>query len=213
MHKYSLPVRYLLFILGVITMSGGIALTVQARLGTAPISTLPTVLSFTGCGTVGSLTIYMNILFMVIQMLVLRHHYQLIQLLQLPAALLFGLAIDAWLWVFDWVTPQHYLSQAFVLILGTVILSLGVWIEVSPQVLMVPGEGVVVAIAKTFQRKFGNIKIGFDSTLVVLAAVISLILFHELVGAREGTIFAAVAVGSLVKLWQSIYIRITKDTV
>lgn len=95
--RASLLTRYLVFAVGVVIMSFGVALSVQAHLGTAPISTLPTVLCYTGIGTVGGLTIAMNALFVVIQILLLRRRYRWIQLLQLPAAVLFGGMIDVWL--------------------------------------------------------------------------------------------------------------------
>lgn len=101
-------------------------------------------------------------------------------------------------------TPTEYWQQALLTIAGTVVLSIGVWIEVAPRVLMVPGEGIVQAIADVSGRRFGNVKVAFDVTLVTLATILSLILFHGLVGVREGTVFGALAVGNFVKLWQRL---------
>lgn len=203
--RASLLTRYLVFAVGVVIMSFGVALSVRASLGTAPISTLPTVLSFTGIGTVGSLTIIMNAVFIVLQIALLRRRYRWIQLLQLPAAMLFGVAIDGWIWVFRELAPAEYWQQALLTIVGTIVLSIGVWIEVTPRVLMVPGEGLVQAIADVSHRRFGNIKVAFDVTLVTLATVVSLFLFHGLVGVREGTVFGALTVGNFVKLWQRLF--------
>lgn len=203
--RASLLTRYLVFAVGVVIMSFGVALSVQAHLGTAPISTLPTVLSFTGIGTVGELTIAMNALFVVLQILLLRRRYRWIQLLQLPAAVLFGGMIDVWLWVLRDVTSTVYWQQALLAIAGTIALSIGVWIEVTPRVLMVPGEGIVQAITDVSGRRFGNVKVAFDVTLVALATILSLILFHGLVGVREGTVFGALMVGNFVKLWQRLF--------
>ncbi|UQN14756.1 YczE/YyaS/YitT family protein [Gulosibacter sp. ACHW.36C] len=203
--RASLLTRYLVFAVGVVIMSFGVALSVRASLGTAPISTLPTVLSFTGIGTVGSLTIIMNAVFVVLQIALLRRRYRWIQLLQLPAATLFGVAIDGSLWLLRDVAPSEYWQQALLTIVGTIVLSIGVWIEVTPRVLMVPGEGLVQAIADVTHRRFGNIKVAFDVTLVTLATIVSLILFHGLVGVREGTVFGALTVGNFVKLWQRLF--------
>lgn len=200
--RASLLTRYLVFALGIITMSLGVAISVLANLGTAPISTLPTVLSFTGIGTVGGLTIVLNVIFMALQIAVLRRRYKWIQLLQLPAALLFGSTIDVWLWVLRDVAPEAYWQQGLLTVIGTIVLGIGVWVQVTPRVLMVPGEGLVQAITDVSKRRFGNVKVAFDVTLVTLSTVLSLVLFHELLGVREGTVFGALMVGNVVKLAQ-----------
>ena len=55
----------------------------------------------------------------------------------------------------------------------------------------------------TFSKKtsipFHICKIGFDSSVVVIAALISLIARGELLGVREGTVIAAVFVGVIIK--------------
>lgn len=56
-------------------MACGIALTIIAELETSPISSFPYVLSLMSSFTVGTGTIAMNAGFMVLQMLLLRKHY------------------------------------------------------------------------------------------------------------------------------------------
>ena len=54
---------------------------------------------------------------------------------------------------------------------------------------MVPGEGIVQAIAVVTGRQFGNVKTAFDATLVSTALLLSLLFFHRLQGLGIGTIF------------------------
>ena len=54
------------------------------------------------------------------------------------------------------------------------------------------------------ERKFGNVKVGFDSFLTVSAMVVALLAFHKLNGVREGTLINAIAVGNIVKLWRKL---------
>ena len=80
-------------------------------------------------------------------------------------------------------------------------LGFGISVEVAPRVLMVPGEGIVQAIAAVTGWRFGNVKTAFDATLVSTALLLSLLFFHQLQGLGIGTIFSALAVGRFVDLY------------
>ena len=82
-----------------------------------------------------------------------------------------------------------------------VVLAFGISVEVAPRVLMVPGEGIVQAIAAVTGWRFGNVKVGFDAALVATALVLSLLFFHRLQGLGAGTILSALAVGRFVNLY------------
>ena len=87
------------------------------------------------------------------------------------------------------------------LAVGCAVLGFGISVEVAPRVLMVPGEGIVQAIAVVTGRQFGNVKTAFDATLVSTALLLSLLFFHRLQGLGIGTIFSALAVGRFVDLY------------
>ena len=87
------------------------------------------------------------------------------------------------------------------LAVGCAVLGFGISVEVAPRVLMVPGEGIVQAIAVVTGRQFGNVKTAFDATLVSTALLLSLLFFHQLQGLGIGTIFSALAVGRFVDLY------------
>ena len=58
----------------------------------------------------------------------------------------------------------------------------------------------VKAVSDTTGKNFGNIKIAFDISCVIIAIVLSLLFFDlKIVGTREGTIIAAVFTGMVVK--------------
>ena len=76
----------------------------------------------------------------------------------------------------------------------------GVSIEVMAKLVTTPGEGLVLAICKVFPVKFGNIKIAFDITLVLISLTTILIYLGHLEGVREGTIIAAIFVGGYSKI-------------
>lgn len=198
--KTYLP-RYLWFLAGVLINSFGVALITRAALGTSPISSLPYVLSFRFPVTLGQFTFAMNLFFILGQVLLLRRDFQPIQLLQVAVNAVFNAFIDVSMGLLSWLEISSLPMAVLVLALGCAVLAFGISVEVAPRVLMVPGEGIVQAIAAVTGWRFGNVKVGFDAALVATALVLSLLFFHRLQGLGAGTILSALAVGRFVNLY------------
>ena len=79
------------------------------------------------------------------------------------------------------------------------LVAVGVSLEVKAGVVVLAGEGVVLAICRVLPVKFGYMKVGFDVTLVVIACILSVVFTGHLQGVREGTVAAAVMVGLIAK--------------
>ena len=198
--KTYLP-RYLWFLTGVLINSFGVALITRAALGTSPISSLPYVLSFRFPVTLGQFTFAMNLFFILGQVLLLRRDFQPIQLLQVAVNAVFSAFIDVSMGLLSWLEISSLPMAVLVLVLGCAVLAFGISVEVAPRVLIVPGEGIVQAIAAVTGWRFGNVKVGFDAALVSTALVLSLLFFHRLQGLGAGTILSALAVGRFVNLY------------
>lgn len=195
----SLVLRWLTFVLGVWVMSLGIALSLHGQLGTAPISTFPAVIDAATPLSIGMVTVFMNIVFVLIQILILRRRFSPFQFLQLPIAVVFGSLVDLSVYLTSWIQPEHYLTKWVVTILGALILGLGVYIQIQPKLVYLPGEGLVMALTMVTTVRYGTMKQLVDWSLVLISAIVSLLVLQRLEGVREGTVFAAFAVGAVVK--------------
>ena len=71
------------------------------------------------------------------------------------------------------------------LLLGCVFLGLGIAFEVIPNVLILPGEGLVRVIAGLTGWRFGLVKTGFDMSIVASAVGVSLFFTGHVLGIRE----------------------------
>ena len=191
--------RYLLLLVGLSIMAFGVAFSIKASLGTSPISSVPYVVSLFAPLTVGTATIIMHCVFILLQILILRKKYHPIQLMQLPVALFFGYLTDFGVWAVQGITCNHYLQQWLVCLIGIFLVAVGVSLEVKAGVVVLAGEGVVLAICKVLPVKFGYMKVGFDVTLVAIACVLSFVFTGRLQGVREGTVAAALLVGLIAK--------------
>lgn len=198
--KIDHPAKRLLFLcLGLIIMAFGVAFSIKAGLGTSPISSVPYATSEISGLSVGTTTIIMNFLFVLIQIAILRRQYEWFQLLQFPAAMLFGTMIDVAEAVLAPISYSNYVEQWILCLIGIFLVAFGVSVEVMANLVTTAGEGIVLAICKVTPVKFGNMKMFFDITLVCLSIVLALVFLGRLSGVREGTIAAAILVGQVTK--------------
>ena len=192
---------------GISLMSIGIALAKLAQLGTSPISSIPNVMSYITPLSIGNLTMIFMVLMIFLQMVILRE-VNLPIILQIVPGLAFGGLIDVFVDVFTNLglpaLMGHYLEQLAFTLLGMLVLSLGVFFEVNSRSILMPGEGLVVALTLRTKKPFGKLKMYTDLTMVAVALVISLLYFQGLVGIREGTIIAALFTGRLVTLYSPL---------
>lgn len=192
--------RYLLLLVGLSIMAFGVAFSIKASLGTSPISSVPYVVSLFAPLTVGTATIVMHCVFILLQILILRRNYHPIQLMQLPVAVFFGYLTDFGVWAVRGIHCSTYWQQWIVCLIGILLVAAGVSLEVKAGVVVLAGEGVVLAICKVLPKiKFGYMKVGFDVTLVVIACILSFTFTGHLQGVREGTVAAALLVGLIAK--------------
>lgn len=194
--------RYIWFILGILINSFGIVFITKASLGTSPISSVPYVLSFRFPLSFGAFTFLLNMLFILGEVILLRRQFRPYQYLQIVVNMIFSSFIDISMTLLESFTPTHFASQILSLLVGCTILALGICIEVAPNVLVVPGEGIVKAISQVSRKKFGSVKVIFDVTLILTAACLSLLFFRHLNGLGIGTIISALLAGRIVNVIQ-----------
>ncbi len=200
-HKRRLALRYLFFALGVAINSFGIAVITKAAVGTSPISSVAYVLDLAFEPTLGEFTFAVNLLFIAVQVVLLRRDFQPIQFLQLVVNVVFSALIDVSMSLLGGFAPQGIVAEVATLLAGCAILAFGIAVEVAPNVIVVPGEGAVRAISSVSAKPFGTCKVAFDVTLVCIALVLSLLFFHGIRGLGLGTIISALLVGRIVNVY------------
>lgn len=197
-----LAARCVMLAVGLAIMAFGVAFSIKASLGTSPISSVPYATACVSGLSVGTTTIIMNCIFVAMQMLILRRRYQWFQLLQIPAAVVFGTMIDLGTLVLAPLPAGGYALQWLLCAVGTLLVALGVSVEVAAGLVTTAGEGVVLAICQVLPVRFGTMKVIFDVTLVCLSVTIGLVFLGRVEGVREGTVAAALLVGLLTRRFQ-----------
>jgi len=216
MLNYQLIERYGILVFALEFMTLGIIFTIHGNLGITPISCPVYVLSLGFSPTLGEFTITMHALFVIIQIILLRSKFEYIQLLQIPLGIIFGILsfifyincnkncsspvenkflIDINNYIMGNIYPSSYFGKLIFICIGSFSCAIGVSIEVTVKTVLIAGEGLLLAIITVFDLPLGKTKIAFDSSLLLISIIISLYLFGDIRGVREGTIIAAFLVG------------------
>lgn len=206
MSKKETEKRYVIFVISLFISALGVAFTKHGELGVSPISSVANVMSIKlDFFSLGIWLIIWNCVLILGQILILRKKFKPIQLLQIPLSFLFGYFTDFGLWLVGFIPAKSYIMRLVMVFIGIVILGFGVSLSVSANVIMNSGEAFVKAISDTINKNFGNVKIAFDVSCVVLALILSLLFFDfTIVGTREGTIISALCTGLVVKLFRKL---------
>lgn len=197
--------NYCILVVGLFIMSFGVALSVKSELGTTPISCIPNVLKYAVPLSLGTITIIFNFLLIVIQVIILKNDFQRRQWMQLVVTIIFGYFIDFALYVLGPLEPTDYISQWIICIVSCFIIALGVYIEVKSNAIVLPGEGVSLAVRHVTNIEFGKLKTAFDSSNIIVGGILSLLLYGGFRGIGPGTIFAGIVVGYLVRFYRKLF--------
>lgn len=189
--------RIFLFVLGMFVCCYGIAIVTRSNLGTSPIACPNYVATFIVPLSFGVTTFIVNALCLLSQIILLGKQFPKIQFIQLPIAMLTGAFIDLSMFltqssIFQ---TENYTYRVIMTIVGSIIIGLGVALEVYPNLTYMPGEGLVKVISDKFNIDFGKVKVGFDVVFVATALLMGVIFLHRVEGVREGTIISALLVG------------------
>lgn len=202
--------RFTIFTAGVLVCAVGIAFITRAGLGTSPISSIPFVLSLITPVSMGAYTLAFNLFFLLCESLLIGR-FGVAQALQIPVTVLFSLCVDGALSLIPSQYGGSWMASTVYLVVGCVVMSLGIYLEVLADIIMLPGEAFVRALSQRIGKEFGNVKVCFDSSLTAIAAVIAWWAFRHLNGVGIGTVLSALVVGQLVKGWGWLRWRVQKN--
>lgn len=211
MKKERFGLRILLLVLGIFIVAHGVALSIRSDLGTSPISSMPYVLNLIVPNiTVGTFAIIVNTLLVLIQVVILRSKTGFDQFIQLPLTFLFGLFIDVNLWLTSSLVLDNYIWQLVTVVFSCFVMAFGIFLELKADVGLLPGEGLTLVISRAYDKNFGKTKVAIDTTFVIMAISFAFAFHGRLEGVREGTVMAALFVGTIAHFYQKRILFIDK---
>ena len=220
--------RYGVATIGLVFVALGVALSIISNLGTAPLSCPSYVLNLKWpVLSVGTFTVLVNMVYMLIQIALLRKDFKARYLTQVIASAVFGYMIDGCMWALSWLHPAGFAARIGLTVLAAVVTAFGVSVEVAADAWMLSAEMTVAAFAKVLRKPFGPVKVVMDSLTVVISAVLAWFFFHNPFGAGAwtgagdvllartegiviglGTLLLAVLPGALMRLTDPLVARL-----
>lgn len=190
--------RFMIYILGLLILSFGIALSIRTGLGVAPVSSIPYTLSKITGVSVGLTTTAFYWFCVLLQLFILKKDFKVRHLLQLIFAYAFGLFTDMSLFFTRNLVTDLYPVRLLFLALSLILIALGVFTVVLTDVVLNAPDGLVKTISERWNIKFSRVKSTFDILCVVTSVILSLSFTGGISGLREGTIISALTIGGLI---------------
>lgn len=192
--------RVLIYLVGVLILGFGLVLNSKTGLGLSPILSVPYSISEITSLSFGTWTTIVYVVFVLAEM-IMRGHFELKTVLQLPFSYFFGLLIDFYNAVIQIENPNLVLAIALLLV-AIVMTALGVTVMVRCDLIVNPADGFVATTSKVTKIPFGNVKLFTDLTSLVITLGISFMVIGHLTGIGIGTIVAALCTGPCIAFIQ-----------
>ncbi len=206
MNVKGLLSRILVYVVGLFIMAFGVSLSLKSNLGVSPVNSLPNEISlvFKSFGinlSLGNAVIIIFSCYVLVQILIKRRKFPLIDLTQVIFSVIFGYFTNFTGMITD---ANNYLTnlplRLVFMAVSMVFIALGVSIYMNAKLVNMPMEGMTLAIAEKLGKPFARVKVVVDCSTVILA----LVFLHGIKGVGIGTVLAAICVGLLVRPIQKL---------
>ena len=202
-HNHHLLGRAVIYGVGVITLSFGIAVMALSTLGLLPVSAPPFAVSKV-LGTDFSRTLFLHYCLPVgIQFLIKGKQRQLRDLLQIPFSLVFSTLVGFFGDLFP-VQPVFWWQKGILLVIGILCTGIGISMSVQMRVVPNPADGLMQAIATRFHKDNGTAKNILDAILVAAAFLVDLLFGKPFTSVGFGTVAAMIFVGRVIAVFNRL---------
>lgn len=180
--------KYVFYVLGILTFTLGISFTIQSDLGTSPFDALLVGLSVNVGLTVGSWEIIIALILIGCNSFLKRQRPEILGLL---TAFITGIGIDMWLLLLDnWITPELWYSKVVCFGIGLVVIGLGTATYLHTNFAPIPVDRLTLII-----QELTRTNIFFSRTFIYLAFLIMAMILDGPIGV--GTLLT-VCLGGLI---------------
>lgn len=137
--KSKLVVRIFFYVIGFLIMTLGIAISVKSDMGVSPVSSIPYTMTCIWGIEMGRATILFHAVLVLIQVIILRKAFRMVNLLQVPVGILFGSFTTFSNHLMDFFPdPANVTVQVIMALVSTVFIAFGIFLYVPAN--FVPGS-------------------------------------------------------------------------
>lgn len=204
----SLIKRAIIYGLGIYILTFGVSLAIRAGIGISPQSSLTRTMTLVYPElTQGTYNFILELIMLALTFLVLPKDFRLVNFASLIPAFVLAVFLDLNLMATEFIKLEDYAAKVALLVFADAALAYGVFLMIRANLVLMPVDMFVNTLFKRTGLKWGNIKTGFDCTLLATSALVGLAYLGEVKFIREGTIINAILVGQYIRLYFFIHGR------
>lgn len=190
--------RIVMYFVGLFVMTIGIAISVKSNLGVSPVSSIPYTMTCVWGIEMGKATILFHCALVLFQILLLRKRFRIKNLLQVLVGIVFGYFTTFCNWGASFLpSPNNLAVQLLMMLISAVIIAIGIFLYLPPDIMPLAGEGAMQAISLVTGIPFPKVKVGFDVGMVATSLIVCLLCIHSLGSVGIGTVISSVLVGTV----------------
>ncbi len=206
----SLKRRWIVYFFGIYTLTLGVSLAIRAGIGISPQSSLTRTLTLVYAPlSQGTYNFMLELIMLTLTYLVLPKDFRLKNFASLIPAFVLAAFLDVNLMLTKSIVLQDYAMKFGLLAFADALLAFGLFLMIRANLVLMPVDMFVNTLFKRTGWKWGNIKTGFDCTLLVASAALGLAFLGEPHFIREGTIMNAILVGQYIKLYFYLFKKLS----
>ncbi|WP_303863486.1 YitT family protein, partial [Alkalibaculum bacchi] len=195
--------RFAVYGIGLLSISLGTVLQTESGLGVASLTCFATFAARALGTTLGAMIFLTYILYVSAQIIILHGHFHLRILLETVFAFGMGYFVDMIANLVQ-INLSNILAQTICMLGALVVTAFGVTLMVGMDVVPNAPDGLVQVISGTLKKPFGNIKVVFDSSHVLVSIIGSLVLFGDIEGFGLTTVVSALLLGRIINVMESL---------
>lgn len=197
--------RLLIYIIGLLVISCGSNLFVNAALGVAPFSSIAYALTFLLPLSFSMAILLMNGIHLILECILLKQ-FSISHGMQLIMAILYSSFLQLLKPVTDLVGATSFYQQLIIAVIACFFMAIGMTLMIVSNFVVLPAEGLVGALAFLLHKDFGKVKTIADSSVVLLAFLLAYTLSGKIV-IGIGTVMSAFLTGSI----NQCFLKLCKD--
>ncbi|WP_019239881.1 MULTISPECIES: YczE/YyaS/YitT family protein [Enorma] len=196
--------RLAMYLAGVVVLALGMVVQTESGLGVASLTCFAQVLADITGMTLGFMITASYCTYIVAQALILRRQFQPRILLEVFFSAVIGIFTDFFMAVMPF-HPVGLPAQVATMVASLALVAFGVSLVVNMGVVPNAPDGLVQVVAERLRRRFGDVKVVFDTSHVVVALVLSWTVLHTIDAFGITTIIAALFLGKFINVMNRLF--------
>lgn len=196
--------RMAMYLAGVVILALGMVVQTESGLGVASLTCFAQVIADILGTSLGSMITATYCTYIVAQALILRRQFQPRILLEVFFSAVIGIFTDFFMAVMP-IHPEGLPAQVTTMVFSLVLISFGVSLVVNMGVVPNAPDGLVQVISEKLRRRFGDVKVVFDTSHVVVALVLSWTMLHTIDAFGVTTVIAALFLGKFINVMNGLF--------